>query len=207
MDAADDLTLQKIRGKASSVKKTIAGIMVALECDLETILRFTICKDNQHQLIACYKMARHLGANRFQIKPLVSCGRAVNSAAFLTANQISQRLAELAVHATEDVTQPEVLCWPPEMSAGLPSKGCGSLDKIYVSSHLEVSICNYVSETKPLGNLGKNSLESVLLQRSGHTWKSPRDHKLIVDCPQRVFFEDSTSRGAYHSPYLVRGIK
>lgn len=188
MDATDDLTLQKIRGQNSSLQRIIAGIINALGNSLEVILRFTLCKHNQHQLISCYEMARRFGVKKLQIKPLVRHGRAVYTDAFLTAEQISESLSELAGQIASDGTQPEVLCWPPEMSGGLPSKGCGSIDKIYVATNLQAIICNYVPKAVPIGDLKKDPLDRILLQRHSNIWKSPKGYSLVAGCPQSVYF-------------------
>jgi hypothetical protein len=125
-----------------------------------------------------------MGAKQFQIKPLIPAGRALETDVFLSVEEVSEALTELAQMVSGPVAKPQILCWNPEKAAGLSARSCGSLDKIYISTELEVTICNYHAEMAAFGNLNVDSLEQALLQRCAETVEIAEGHAIIAGCPQ-----------------------
>jgi MoaA/NifB/PqqE/SkfB family radical SAM enzyme len=184
LDASDDFTLWKMRSKSASMKKIKQGIVNAVRNDFKVIIRFTLCRYNRHQLISCYEMVRDMGVKQFQIKPLVPAGRALDTDVFLSVEEVTEALVELAQRVSGPAAKPQVLCWNPEKAAGLSARSCGSLDKIYISSELEVTICNYHAAPIPFGNLNVDTLEQALVQRLADTVEIAEGHSIIAGCPQ-----------------------
>lgn len=188
LNADEDRILAKMMGGPVSVAATTAALAAAGELGFTVILRFTLCGDNQEQLLPCYEMGRQLGVQRFQIKPLVRTGRALNRKGWLTRREVAAALDELARTAAGSAARPQVLCWPPELAGGLDTKVCGSLTKIYLDTGLLVTICNYLAGVRPFGHLGRQSLQEVLQKRIAPVWRSPVGHRLLAGCPQQSIF-------------------
>lgn len=188
LDASEEAAYQRIRGSSSSLDRILEGIKAAVEFGFKVVLRFTLSRYNRDQLVSCYHMAGDLRVNGFQVKPLISAGRAVGSMAFLSKEEINAALLELADSASGQTPAVEILCWPPEKASRLKYRICGSIDKIYVSTNLQVSICNYVPGTEPIGDMFRDSLENILRRRHCDEWVSPEGHHIISACPQICFF-------------------
>lgn len=137
-------------------------------------------------------MARDLGVQKLQIKPLVPSGRAVNSGAFLTRVEVRQALYELSKVVSGPYALPEVLCWPSADSGGLPCKGCGSLDKIYVFPNCKVFICNFLGGTTEIGNLKKDTLETIFYRRKFEDTQNCGGHFILKGCPQINYFRNAS---------------
>ncbi|MEJ2715932.1 MAG: radical SAM protein [Deltaproteobacteria bacterium] len=193
LDAAEDFTLWKMRSKPASIKKITQGILNAVQNDFKVIVRFTLCRYNRDHLIPCYEMVRDMAVTQFQIKPLVPAGRALESDLFLSLGEVVEALTELAQRVSGPFAKPQVLCWNPEKAGGLSARSCGSLDKIYISTELDVMICNYHAEPIPFGNLNADSLERVLLQRPADTVEIAAGHAIVAGCPQIEVLERFSS--------------
>jgi MoaA/NifB/PqqE/SkfB family radical SAM enzyme len=191
-DTIDENTFRQMRGKRASWARTLAGIRTAIEGGFRVILRLTLCSYNRKQLLSCYYMARDLGVEKLQIKPLISTGRANFSEAFLTRAEVRQALCELSTVVRGPFAQPEILCWPSEDSGSLPCKGCGSLDKIYVSPNFDVFTCNYIVGTDGIGNLIKDTLETIFYRRKFESPQNDGRQFIIRGCPQVKYFRFPT---------------
>ncbi len=191
-DGVDEAALCRMRGPKASLVKTVANIRTAVAHGFRVLLRLTLCTYNVGQLVDCYRMARELGVEKLQVKPLVQSGRAAMSDAFLTRQQLRAAFKELAAAVQGPVALPEILCWPPEDAFGLPNKVCGSLAKIYFSASGEATICNYLADTTPIGNVIQEPLESVLEKRNPQLWQTPGCHTMLAGCPQAVYFVGSS---------------
>lgn len=187
-DASDEETLKRIRGKQASLARLEENLTMIAALGFELVLRFSLCRYNAHQLPEVYRNARRFKAQRLQIKPLIPCGRARFSDAFLTREEINSAFATLASVADKDGTAVEILCWPPEACSGLPSKLCGSTNKIYVAPDGKITICNYVSRAKPLGNLIDGSLSEIFAMHREAITRNSRGHCFVAGCPQAPFF-------------------
>jgi MoaA/NifB/PqqE/SkfB family radical SAM enzyme len=191
-DTTDENTFRQMRGMRTSLEKTLAGIRTAIEGGFRVILRLTLCSYNRKQLLSCYYMARDLGVEKLQIKPLIRSGRANFSEAFLNRAEVSQALGELSTVVSGPVALPEILCWPSADSGSLTCKGCGSLDKIYVSPNFEVSTCNYIAGTDGVGNLTQDTLETIFNWRKFECPQSDGRHFILKGCPQATYFKYAT---------------
>lgn len=193
LDASEDVTYRRIRGSSYSLDRILEGIKIAVEFGFKVVLRFTLSRYNRDQLVSCYQIAGDLGVNAFQVKPLISAGRAVGSKAFLSKEEINMVLLELADSVSGQTPPVEILCWPPEKACPLKYKICGSINKIYISTNLQVTICNYVPGTEPIGDMGRDSLEDILRRRHCDEWVSPEGYHVISGCPQIFFFSPQPS--------------
>lgn len=187
-DAVDQATLWRIRGKNASMSKMIKSVHIAVAYGFSVLLRFTLCRYNVDQLLDCYRLARKLGAEKFQVKPMICSGRAAASDAFLSREEICQAFRGLAAATKGTATRLEVLCWPPEDVFGLPSKVCGSMNKIYVATNGDTFICNYVPEPIRFGNLVQEPIERVLSNHIHSLWRSTTGYTLAAHCPQTSYF-------------------
>jgi len=187
-DASDEETLKRIRGTQASLARLEENLSMIAALGFELVLRFSLCRYNAHQLPQVYRNARRLKAQRLQIKPLIPCGRALLSDAFLTREEINRAFGTLASLADEDGTAVEILCWPPEDCSGLPSKLCGSTNKIYVAPDGQTTICNYVSQAKPLGNFIDGRLSEILARHQESIARNSRGQCFVAGCPQAPFF-------------------
>jgi hypothetical protein len=87
-----------------------------------------------------------------------------------------------------------VLCWPPAEEFGFSNRVCAALDKIYVASSLDATICNFIPDERRtrLGDLSRSPLEEILR----HRLERPRlqqvaGHTLLADCPIAPLFSPS----------------
>lgn len=188
-DAADDEMLRRIQKPDASHEELLRGIRNAVAWGFRVLLRLTLCSHNVEQLVECYRLARKLGVEKLQVKPLIRAGRAASSRAFLPRSRITAALRDLAGAVEGTAALPEILCWPPEEAFGLPAKVCGSLDKIYVATNGEVSICNYLPAAPPVGCLAEDSLENILSKRHPPLWRLKEGHVMLAACPQIACFD------------------
>jgi MoaA/NifB/PqqE/SkfB family radical SAM enzyme len=188
-DAADEGILRQIRGNRASLSNLEKNLSMITSLGFELIVRFSLCRHNADQLPHVYQKARLFRASRLQIKPLISSGRAQHSNAFLTREEIYKTLENLVSRTGADGKFLQILCWPPEDCAGLPGKLCGSINKIYVSPNGDTAICNYVSRTKPLGNLIEERLEDIFSRHTAALTENSCGHIFVEGCPQASFFE------------------
>ncbi|MGB8951351.1 MAG: radical SAM protein [Candidatus Aminicenantales bacterium] len=190
-DGLDKAVYGKMRDETFSPEKILRGVKAAVHNGFKVILRFTLTRYNQNELIACYQKARDLGVYKFQIKPLIDAGRAHGSNGFLAREKIHQSLAELEKVTSGEILIPEILCWPPDHLSGFKYSICGSIKKIYVCTDLRVMICNYVPVTEFIGDLTQETLDTILRGREVDIWVSQEGHRIIKGCPNRVFFDSS----------------
>lgn len=188
-DAVDQATSCRMRGQNESLEKKKESICLAVALGFHVLLRLTLCTHNVDQLVDCYRIARELGVGKLQIKPLVWAGRAARSRAFLSRQQLREAFRTLAAAVEDTIAQPQILCWPPEDAYGLPNKVCGSMNKMYISTNGEVSICNYLPEDPPIGNVMREPLEDIFAKRHPEIWISPRGHTMLANCPQSEYFD------------------
>jgi hypothetical protein len=90
-------------------------------------------------------------ASHHHRKNFVFCraGRAIGSKAFLSKEEINLALLELADSVSRQTPLVEILCWPTEKASGLKYRIYSSINKIYISTKLQVTICNYLPGTGP----------------------------------------------------------
>jgi len=193
LDASEEAAYRRIRGPSCSLDRMLEGIRVTAGFGFKVVLRFTLSRYNRDKLVSCYHMAGDLGVNEFQVKPLISAGRAVGSKAFLSKEEINEALLEVADSVSGQTPLVEILCWPPEKASRLKYRICGSINKIYISTNLQVTICNYVLGTEPIGDMCRDSLESILGRRHCDEWVSPEGYHVISACPQICFFSHEPS--------------
>jgi MoaA/NifB/PqqE/SkfB family radical SAM enzyme len=184
----------QMRGFLSSLRPFFNGIKTLVKNRFKVILRFTLSRINRDQLVPCYSAAQDLGVYKFQIKPLIRAGRAMDSDFFLNKEEVNDALLRISHASTGTGLLTEILCWPPVKGIGFIYKICGSVDKIYVSPKLSTSICNYVPEASqvPMGNLARVSLADILRRRHDEVWtESVNGYCLIRGCPNSTYFESS----------------
>ena len=184
LDAADEEVLKKVRGGNTSLQKVRAGIKNAVLSDFYVILRFTLSEFNKDQLIPCYKSGRDLGVDKFQVKPLIPAGRGFSSKAFLNQKQISASIEKLKTKIIDPSPSLEVLCWIPEMTGDYSTKVCGSIDKVYIKTNMEIITCNYLSETLPIGNMLEDSFSRIYSERVACNIMSNKGISVLEKCPQ-----------------------
>ena len=189
IDALDDQILKKIRGKRANFEEILQGTMNALKNNFTVIWRFTLCQLNKSQMIPIYELAHSLGVHKMQIKPIIASGRAINTNISLSTIDIEINLSKLNKIYKREGTEVKALCWPDELSGGLPVERCGSLNKIYFYTDLKAIICNYVSNAIAIGSLHDNSFEDIFLNRSSQILKSNNNRKYVERCPQLTFIK------------------
>lgn len=193
LDASEEATYRRIRGLSCSLDRILEGIKAAVEFGFKVVLRFTLSRYNRNQLLSCYHMASDLRVNEFQIKPLISAGRAISSNAFLSKEEVNVALLELADSVSGQTPLVEILCWPPEKASRLKYRICSSINKIYISTKLQATICNYVPGTEPIGDMFRDSLENILRRRYCDEWVSPEGYHVISSCPNLGYFNPDPS--------------
>jgi molybdenum cofactor biosynthesis enzyme MoaA len=188
-DATDESTYRKMRDCDSSLEELNRNIRSTVEEGFDVILRFTLCRHNRGQLPSCYRAAREFGVQKFQVKPLIMAGRAVGGDAFLTAEEINRALFDLGPAVGEAGPKVEILCWSPQGPASFKYKICGNINKVYFTTKLKAIICNYVPDSRAIGSLGKDSLETILRRRRTLEPGSHGAYRWIKGCPNSVYFE------------------
>lgn len=166
-DATSDELLHSLRGSIANVSSIEENARRAVDAGMTVVYRFTLSRRNVDELCDCYTSAVRQGATQFQIKPLIRSGRAlrIDPAVYLTRDEITAALARLSEYVDER-TPVTMLCWSPLYSAGLRSKTCGSLDKVYVDTQLNVCLCNYIVGDTGLGNLNEIGLHEAFRRQS-----------------------------------------
>jgi molybdenum cofactor biosynthesis enzyme MoaA len=180
-DSLEAGAFRAMRGAHASLDRTIHGLRLAVDGGFHVIARFTLSAHNRAQLVPCYEAACAWGVRSFQVKPLIRSGRAAQADASLSPDAIEQALAELARAAGAGHDSPEVLCWPSQHAAGLPSRACGNAAKIYVLADGRVIDCNFLSRP-PFADLRVHSLEEVCRRRQPELI-SIAGHDVLADCP------------------------
>jgi len=186
--AGDQVSLSQRRRLIRMVEK-----MVRL--GFKVILRFTLSRANRDLLRACYLAAADLGIYKFQVKPLIRAGRALDLDLALNRLEVNAALRDLAETAVPPRPPLAVLCWPPIGNTGFEFKGCGSSDKIYVSTSMVITICNYAQpkDVPPLGDLSQETLMSVLKKRKEGAWADLIGGYIIPrGCPNSDYFLQAT---------------
>ncbi len=188
-DATDEPTYQKMSDCDSSLEELNRNIRRSVEQGFDVILRFTLCRYNRDQLPGCYRAARDFGAVKFQVKPLIKVGRAIKEDAFLTAAEVNQALFELGAVIGKACPVIEILCWPHQGPASFKYKICGNIDKVYFTTRLKAIICNYVPNSRTIGSLRRDSLETILRRRREQDPASHKAYRWIKGCPNSIYFE------------------
>jgi MoaA/NifB/PqqE/SkfB family radical SAM enzyme len=188
-DALDEPTYLRMRDCDSSLDELNRNTRSAVEHGFDVILRFTLCRYNRDQLPGCYRAVREFRASKFQVKPLIMAGRAAREDAFLTAAEINRSLFELDPAVGEAGPKVEILCWPPQGPASFKYKICGNINKVYFTTKLKAIICNYVPNSRAIGSLRRDSLETILLRRRTQEPASRKAYRWIKGCPNSIYFE------------------
>ena len=155
------------------------------------ILRFTLSRNNLDQLYPCYESAIDLGVSKFQIKPLIRAGRANDLNTFLSPSEVNEALRNMAGKYAGTSLPTEVSCWPADHIDKFSYRNCASIDKIYISTGMLTSICNYIQEDLQirLGDLSHMSLETILEHRLQIQWAVfINGYHLPKNCPNTKFF-------------------
>ncbi|GBE01005.1 cyclic pyranopterin monophosphate synthase [bacterium BMS3Abin08] len=192
-DSIDETTLRQIRGPRASLAKTITGIHTAVENGFHVILRYTLCSFNRDQLVACYRMAREIGVEKFQVKPLIRAGRAIGSSGFLSREELCRAFEELAVIVNGPIARPEILCWPSKDTTSLTVKACAGINKIYFSTSYKAYFCNYLPWTDEIGDLTRDTLEDLLQRRSIKVCEGRSSYPLLTGCRQIEYLSAGTN--------------
>ena len=187
VDSTDNKILAQIRGKTAKFESIEHATRMSLKNNLICIWRFTLSKLNQSQLIPVYELGNSLGVNLLQVKPLIRSGRAINSNVFLTEYEIIQNFKMLKESIKNEKTKVKALCWPGISSGGLETERCGSLNKVYISTGLDVTVCNYVNNNSRIGSLKNTSLDELLIKRSDQMALSENKKEYVSGCPQIPF--------------------
>lgn len=190
-DAADPAAYGLMRGPLPSLEPLLDAIRALIAERFKVILRFTLARINRDQLVPSHALAEEMGVHKFQIKPLIRSGRAVGLDAFLDEEGVDEALLGLADARAGTRLATEVLCWPPVDSLGFAFKICGSIDKIYVSPDMAVTLCNYIWDDRqaPLGDLSRSSLEDILRRRRAGEWSERAGkHEWLRGCPNSGVF-------------------
>jgi MoaA/NifB/PqqE/SkfB family radical SAM enzyme len=163
---------------------TLDGIRISIDTGFQVIIRFTLSRLNKDELLRCYEYATSIGASRFQVKPLIESGRGKMCGERLNHGELLHVINDFSNEAPKTATVSEILCFPPEEAFGLLAKACGSINKIYISSNGEVSVCNFLSGGV-LGDLSSYSLEDILDARSLCTRSNLyKNDRVLAGCPQ-----------------------
>lgn len=192
-DAVTLTTYNQMRGSLLSLQE-FADIIQALVKDrFKVILRYTLSGINCCQLPACYDFAREMGVYKFQVKPLIRAGRAKGLEAYLLSpDEVNRALQELSKTAAGKRIPTEILCWPPAQGLDFSYRVCGSSNKIYVSTGLKTTICNFIEENgaAPIGDLATTPLEVILRRRAQETrWlHDVNGYRLVKGCPNTAYF-------------------
>jgi len=192
LDTMDAAAYKRLRGPLPSLRSLLEKIEELIRGGFRVILRFTLMRENIAYLKPCCRLAGDLGVHKFQIKPLIRSGRAMDPAAFLDNYEIDEALKELADSEAGARTPVEILCWPGPAEGAFSSKACGSIDKIYVSPDSTVSICNFIADHRrsAIGDLTQTSLETVFRDRfDGSRAEAVGGFRIIKGCPNTPFFE------------------
>lgn len=190
-DTADPETYLLMRGPAGSLDPIRDSIRVLVAGRFKVILRFTLMAPNRDDLVAAHALAEELGVHVFQVKPLILSGRANRSAWALGSGDVDEALRELARARAGKGPATEVLCWPGADGVTFPHKICGSIDKIYVTSGMLVTLCNYIPEGRwtILGDLARDPLGAILRRRRDESWSERvGGYDLLRSCPNEAEF-------------------
>jgi MoaA/NifB/PqqE/SkfB family radical SAM enzyme len=191
-DAITLTTYNQMRGSLSSLQEFADIIQALVKNRFKVILRYTLSRINRSQLTACYDFAREMGVYKFQVKPLIRAGRAKDLEAILRAEEVNRALQELSETAAGKRIPTEILCWPPAPGLDFYYKVCGSSNKIYVSTRLKTTICNFVEENSavPIGDLATTPLEVILRSRAQETrwFHDINGYRLVRGCPNTAYF-------------------
>lgn len=192
LDATDSATYARLRGPLPSFRSLLGSIEDLTRNNFKVILRFTLMRENRGELISCQELAGKMGVYKFQVKPLIRSGRARELESLLSRDDIDEAFRQLASACTGTRIPVEVLCWPPVSGTSFTYKICGSIDKIYISSDLLVSICNFVEghRQSAIGNLTHVPLETILRDRYDGTRAEWVDtFRLVKGCPNMCYFK------------------
>lgn len=190
-DAVCPETYRLVRSPIPSLDPLRESIRELVASRFKVILRFTLMKPNRDQLVAAHVLAEELGVYKFQVKPLIRSGRAETFDAFLSPGEVDDALRELSRARAGTNLATEVLCWPPARGVAFFHKICGSIDKIYVSPDMIVTLCNYISDDLqiPLGDLSRTPLEEILRRRRAPTWSERvGGYDVLRGCPNTGHF-------------------
>lgn len=191
-DATKSPTYICIRGPIPSLESHHEVIGDLVEKGFKVILRFTLMRPNRDELISSHILAEKLGVYKFQIKPLIPAGRAETSDFFLNRDMVDETLRDLMQARAGTRLRTEILCWPQAEGLDLFYKGCGNINKIYISPDMKVSICNYIAKIhdSPIGDLSLSPLEQILRRRCDGAWSERLGRfDIIRGCPNTGHFE------------------
>lgn len=191
-DTADPERYRLMRGPVGSIASLLDGIRALVAGRFKVILRFTLMTINRDELAAVHALAEELGVQVFQVKPLILSGRANRSAWALGSRDVYEALRELARARAGKGPPTEVLCWPRADGVPFPHKSCGSIDKIYITSGMFVTLCNYIPEGRwaYLGDLAREQLAAILRRRRDGRWsKRVGGHDVLLSCPNEPEFD------------------
>ncbi len=184
LDALTPSRLRQLRGPAASGDRAQRALALAVRSGFHVIARFTLCSLNRDELVPCFELADALGVEVFQVKPMIRAGRARSTRVFLERSALREAFEELARAASGAVTKAQVLCWPKEEAAGLDTKACGSLDKLYVATDGRVTLCNFIEDDRALGNLTNEPLAPIVGRRELDLVRGAYSHVVPRFCPQ-----------------------
>jgi MoaA/NifB/PqqE/SkfB family radical SAM enzyme len=191
-DAITPTTYSRMRGSLLSLQEFADVIQALVRNRFKVILRYTLTGINRGQLPACYEFAREMGIYKFQVKPLIRAGRAKGWEASLSPEEVNRALQELSKTAAGKRMPTEILCWPPAPGLDFSYRVCGSSNKIYVSTRLKTTICNFIEENGavPMGDLATTPLEVILRRRAQETmWlQDINGYRLVKGCPNTAYF-------------------
>jgi MoaA/NifB/PqqE/SkfB family radical SAM enzyme len=191
-DAITLTTYNQMRGSLLSLQEFTDIIQALVKNRFKVILRYTLSSINLSQLPACYNFAREMGVHKFQVKPLIRAGRAKGLEANLSPDEVNRALQELSKTAAGKRIPTEILCWPPAPGLDFSYRVCGSSKKIYVSTRLKTTICNFIEENGaiPMGDLATTPLEVILRRRAQETmWLHDiNGYRLVKGCPNTAYF-------------------
>ena len=175
IDGASAATHDKIRGQDGSFAKAVAGAQAFHRAGLPSQLNFTLTRGNCDEITAVHALAESLGAVALHIFILVpvGCGRELNDADMLTAEEFEQKLTEIAGLAAVSRVQMKVTCGPHferivqqkglvdilQARGGL-SRGCLAGRSVLFVSHTGVVFpCGYLPVE--CGNILKSPLTAI----------------------------------------------
>ena len=190
-DTADPDRYRLMRGPVASLDPLLDGIRALVANRFKVILRFTLMTINRDELVAVHALAEELGVQVFQVKPLILSGRADRLPWALASRDIDEALRDLARKRAGKGPAIEVLCWPRADGVAFPHKSCGSIDKIYVTPALLVTLCNYIPEDRQavLGDLAREPLVAILRRRRDGIWsKRVGGQDVLISCPNESDF-------------------
>lgn len=167
LEGATPATNDAVRGAGTFVR--VKSAIEILRRHVPFSLAFTVTRYNYHEVDACARLARDVGAQAAVFRPLYPVGRARRQTEFQpTFSEYRQAIAALArMGDSGDVTLCNAHPWGPEsrrrsQSVLSANFGCGAGNLVCsISASGEVFPCSFLGPEGVAGNLRETSLQHI----------------------------------------------